>query len=169
MGTSVERLARVTRRAGSGAEELSRLKRAVAEEIISYTVEGVAAAFGHHVNPRRPVAIGRVHEIFLDFKLRHVVEGQRDRGIVDVLHGKVDAVELCISAVVDACAAYRNAAVIHNTAAAGRLDRSRRERDQVEEIARIERQFQHGPGVHHGPDRCRVGLQQWGRGLHRVP
>src|SRR5581483_10483884 len=51
------------RSSGGRAEELSRLERAVADEIVSNSVEAVCSALGDHVEKGRAVAVRRIHEI----------------------------------------------------------------------------------------------------------
>src|SRR5262249_35733602 len=72
-GVGAELVIGKSRSAGSGAEELACLERAVPKEIVRYAMEGVTAAFAHHVGTGCPVSIGRDHKVGAGLNLREDV------------------------------------------------------------------------------------------------
>src|SRR5262249_50467993 len=142
-GIEAELVVGEARSAGSRTKELACLQRAVADEIVGHAVECVTATLRHHVNPRRSMAVGGVHEVGHDLKFRYGVERQGNRRIVLVDDTEIHAVQIRAGRSVTHTADL-DGAFVHDTGSAGGFQGARSQSGKVKEVSRIERQLQHG-------------------------
>ena len=132
-------------------------------------MERVRTALGHHLDTRGTVAVGGVHEVGLNLELIKRIERECDGGVVDVGDGEVDSIERGALVAVLRTPPISADRLVHHRRAAAHFHRAGGEGDEIVEVARVERQPDHGAIVDDGAYGGGVGLQpaRWidGHGL----
>ena len=149
----------------AGAEKLAGIEGTISNKVIRYAVKGVGAALGDEFDAGRAVTVGCVHEVDLYFELLQRIEGKRNGRIVDVGNCKVRAVESCQGRCI-ANASDLDRTSVHHAAAARYFGRSWCQRNEVEEVAGVQRQFMNSTSINGGTERSGIRLKNRSDGLH---